>query len=150
MKKSKIIVLLVIAFLFTLAPIQVFAEKKDSYILNDCHTCGEGLICVDICPSSQSQIAPRIGCTVCQMGLCYSICLNDLTLNDIGTHSYDWWTQECEVRYYTATGAYQCDLCGSIRPVDYTEEFGDQHLCKEIHDSCGKGTYDVCVMGGYV
>lgn len=98
----------------------------------------------------ETRISPRIGCSVCTIGMCFSLCFGDLTLDDTSTHTYDWWSKTCTVGYYTSTGAYQCDTCGHIRPLDYVDEFGDQHLCKEIHSSCGRGTYNVCTFGGYL
>lgn len=96
------------------------------------------------------RVSPRIGCTVCKMGMCYSVCAQDNILYDTATHTYNWGQGRCTAKYYRCTGYYKCDMCGSTRPMDYVDLTGGQHNCFEVHSSCSRGTYRYCPLGSYL
>lgn len=92
-----------------------------------------------------AEVQPRYTCTnpECTGGYMRSFCEKDYQLRFSGTHKRWPWSEPCMARYYTSFGGFKCFSCGVYGPVG-------RHDCKEEHESCGMGIYNVCPYNGGV
>ena len=96
---------------------------------------------------SASNIEPlsleRVSCNC--GGYCYILCDGDHTLEDQTTHKYNF-TKTCTKNYYYAHYVgYQCEYCGTIRPMFGVDD--TYHLCYIEHEDCGVGRDNWCLDG---
>lgn len=99
--------------------------------------------------ASNGPISPRVTCDSCGVGLCFTICYNNIfdqrTVVDTWSHTYGG-GKTCWVTMWGAEGAYMCELCGYVRPL---EDYIGLHNCVEEHVSCGKDEVYWCPMGDF-
>ena len=85
---------------------------------------------------SEEQQARYGGSCIQCGGLMKMMCWQDMNLVDQGYHVK--LGSPCYARYYKCRTYNACWFCGNY------EFLNGMHYCKEIHESCSKGEFDVC------
>lgn len=89
------------------------------------------------------SIQPRGMCLKCETGFTDYVCQDKVVRSETGTHKYGiLGTDTCTVEYQYCYSDLTCYQCGNV-----TERNRGPHLCREVHNKCGKGNYKVCPCG---
>ena len=94
--------------------------------------------------SETNAVSPRQVCTNCWIGQLVPICFREMHWYNVSSHTS--WGKKCLINYFTSGGEYMCETCLFRKPFDYADEFGNEHLCREDHSSCGKGHMIKCSL----
>ena len=87
-----------------------------------------------VCATGKLPAQTRYLCVNCYVQ-CVTVCANERNHYDTGTHG------SCQVRYLNSYGALMCPVCTRI-----WQQYETRHDCWELHSSCFKGDYRVCMF----
>lgn len=89
--------------------------------------------------AAEDQTERRVMCHNCFSSNLVSTCARDLMYKGSGTHSV-LFGEDCTYLGYESHGYMVCFNC------KYVSESLGIHYCLEIHQSCGRGEYNVCAL----
>ena len=92
-------------------------------------------------------VEPKVVCSNGCSGLCLLLCEQTPYLDGTSTHSYDFWSKTCTVKWYRDNYiGWACFTCGHVQPITDFNVNG-LHDCYEQHMNCGDGKISYCHHG---